>query len=112
MWVGLRAPLVSAVPGHPDKKAAAILMQMKDAAAYRFDAVALLDLGGRGVRELASDDNWVWGIAGPAPDAGDPFKLWRFPIEQLKPEAVITPAMIQSLPTSSEGLAVSWPPMS
>lgn len=112
VWVGLRAPLVSAVPGHPDKKAAAILMQMKDAAAYRFDAVALLDLGGRGVRELASDDNWVWGIAGPAPDAGDPFKLWRFPIEQLKPEAVITPAMIQSLPTSSEGLAVSWPPMS
>ncbi len=107
VWVGLRAPLVAAVPGHPDKRAAAVLMQMQDSTAYRFDAVALLDLGGRGVRELASDGNWIWGIAGPAPDADEPFELWRFPIEKLKPDAVITPTMVQSLPTSSEGLAVS-----
>ena len=107
IWIGLRAPLLP----HPRKKKApglALLMHLKGLDAYAFDKVAALDMGGRGVRELAyTNDGWVWVIAGPPQDLKEPFQLWRFAVERLGANEIIKPERVHGdLPTSSEGLAV------
>lgn len=102
VWAGLRSPLVESAEG----ASKAVLMRMVDLDRFEFDAAALLDLGGRGVRELAESGEWIWGIAGPAQDSDAEFALWRFPKSELKPGAVIVPETVRALPTSSEGLAV------
>jgi hypothetical protein len=111
LWVGLRAPLLGKHPGDPGRKDLAILLHMKARKSYVFDRVALLDMGGRGVRDLAISDAWVWVIAGPPADVPEgvtvPFELRRFPADALSKTDVIEPERIDpDLPTSSEGLAV------
>lgn len=111
VWVGLRAPLLGKHPAEPEKKDLAILLHMKNQKSYVFDRVAVLDMGGRGVRDLAVSDGSVWVIAGPPEDLADgvtvPFELRRFPVDVLSRSDVIEPDLIApDLPTSSEGLAL------
>ena len=105
VWVGLRSPLLppASVGGGNDM---AILLRMKDLDDYTFDAAALVDLGGTGIRELAVHNGWVFGIAGPAEDSRVDFRLWKVPVGELLPAATLTPTFIESLPTSAEGLAI------
>jgi len=82
------------------------LRQAGDADRFVFDAVVLVDLGGRGVRELTLDGDTVWGIAGPPEDATVDFELWRLPATALLPAARLRGERVTLLPTSSEGLAI------
>jgi len=107
VWIGLRAPLLPAHPSQPGKRNLAILLHMKDLAAYTFDRVAFVDLGGRGVRDLSSDATSIWVIAGPPEDRTEPFELRRFPKSALGAAQVIDSELIGALPPSSEGLAIS-----
>ena len=99
IWMGMRSPLVPL-----DDKNLAILLHLKDINSYQFDRVALLDLGGRGIRELTLWQNYLWGIAGEPEDSLDNFVLWQFPVELLESETIIEPKIVRSLPPSSEGL--------
>jgi hypothetical protein len=101
LWIGLRSPLVSI-----DKKNYAILLHLKNLDRYQFDEVALLNLEGRGIRELILDGDTIWGIAGGPEDNTDNFALWQFPLEELKANGMIEPKIDRSLPASSEGLAI------
>jgi len=107
VWIGLRAPLLSAHPSQPEKKNLAILLHMKDPTAYAFDRMAFVDLGGRGVRDLSADAMSIYVIAGPPGDRTEPFELRRFPKSALNKTDVINAEFIQPLPSSSEGLAIS-----
>ena len=107
VWIGLRAPLLSAHPSQPEKKHLAILLHMKDLTAYTFDRVAFVDLGGRGVRDLSSDATSIWVIAGPPEDRTEPFELRRIRKSALDQAQVIDSEFIRALPPSSEGLAIS-----
>lgn len=119
IWIGLRAPLLPEDPKEKGRSNLAMLLHLKDLQHYRFDRVALLDLGGRGIRELAyTDDGVVWVIAGPPHDLGKteskkpwqdkkaPFQLMRFHAAELNTNKIIVPEQLQDLPLSSEGLAV------
>lgn len=99
IWMGMRSPLVTV----EDKKLA-ILLHLKNINSYQFDRVAVLDLGGRGIRELTLWQNDLWGIAGGPEDGLDNFVLWQFPIELLESNKIIEPQIVRPLPTSSEGL--------
>jgi hypothetical protein len=107
IWVGLRAPLVGGLPGDSEHRDLAILLRMKGIDNWTFDRVALLDLDGRGIRELAADAAHVWVIAGPAGDHEVPFQLRRFAAAALDNAQVITSELIEVLPSSSEGLAIA-----
>ena len=98
VWVGLRAPIV-------DGKAV-LLRQIADRSSFQFDAIAMMDLGGRGIRELTLSEGSIWGIGGPAADGPQKHTLWHFPVSALQPGATITPNQITTLPTSSEGLVI------
>ena len=121
IWIGLRAPLLPKHPNDDERRNLAMLLHLKSLDQYAFDRVALLDLGGRGVRDLAyTDDGVVWVIAGPPQDLGKkkaeetlrdgkgPFRLMRFRAEELNANKIILPEEHQTedLPHSSEGLAV------
>jgi len=106
-WIGLRAPLLAQHPHHPEDEQLALLLHLKDLTAYAFSGIAFLDLGGRGVRELAFRSGEVWVIAGPAPDQVEPFQLWRFAASQLSHGTIINPKLVATLPASAEGLAVT-----
>ncbi len=121
IWIGLRAPLLPKHPNDDGRRNLAMLLHLKTLDQYEFDRVALLDLGGRGVRELAyTDDGVVWVIAGPPQDLGTkqaeetpqdgkwPFRLMHFRAEELNTNKIIVPEEHQTegLPPSSEGLAV------
>ena len=107
VWVGLRSPLlpVTTKAGDTDM---AILMRLRGRDSFKFDAVALVDLGGDGIRGLAFSDGWVYGVAGPSNYREGTFKQWKFRSEELKPEAEIRPNVLVSLcaKTSAEGLVV------
>lgn len=111
LWIGLRAPLLSRHPSHPEETDLAILLHMKDLDAYVFDRVALLDMDGRGVRDLTVSEDSVWLIAGPPEDLPEgaeiPFQLRRFDVSALSRKEIIEPELIDpDLPTSSEGLVI------
>ncbi|EXI74654.1 MAG TPA: DUF3616 domain-containing protein [Candidatus Accumulibacter phosphatis] len=121
IWIGLRSPLLPRpTQAKGGRHGLAVLMHLKGLDAYSFDKVAALDLGGRGIRELAYADGWVLVIAGPPqdlkeeddlkkwPDGKGPFRLMRFRAKELEAERVIVPGEEQAadLPISSEGLAV------
>lgn len=106
VWLGLRAPLLPKHPGQPERKKLAMLLRLKNLERYQFDRVALLDMGGRGIRELTVADNTVWLIAGPPEDRPEPFELRSFPKSALNSKEVIEPDLVETLPTSSEGLAL------
>ncbi len=101
VWLGLRSPLISL-----EGKAWATLLKMKNLNQYQFEQVVLLDLEGRGVRELTKEGNSIWGIAGGPEDEKDNFVLWKLPIGKLKPNAKVRPEIVRTLPASSEGLAI------
>ena len=107
VWVGLRSPLlpVTSEAGDADM---AILLRLRGHDRFKFDAVALVDLGGDGIRSLAFSDGWVFGIAGPSDYREGDSKLWKFPSHKLEPEAEIKPKVLVSLSatTSPEGLVV------
>ena len=77
VWVGLRSPLLPVTSGAGNTDMA-ILMRMRGRDSFKFDAVALVDLGGNGIRGLAFSDGWVFGIAGPSNYREGAFKLWKF----------------------------------
>ena len=99
IWMGMRSPLVPL-----EGKNLAILLHLKDINRYQFDRVVLLDLGGRGIRELTLWQNYLWGIAGGQEDNLENFVLWQFPLELLESETIIEPKIVRFLPPSSEGL--------
>ncbi len=99
IWLGMRSPLVTL-----DNKDLAILLHLQDINNYQFDRVTLLDLAGRGIRELTLWQNYLWGIAGGPEDGLDNFVLWRFPLELLQSNKIVQPEIVRSLPPSSEGL--------
>jgi hypothetical protein len=101
VWLGLRSPLASL-----EDKTWAILLKLENLNEYRFEQAVLLDLQGRGIRELTKNGNLIWGIAGGPEDEKNNFVLWKLPIKNLKPNAKVRPEIVQSLPASSEGLAI------
>lgn len=101
VWVGLRSPQVTL-----NSKNLAILMRMTNSNKYQFDGVALMDLDGRGIREMTLKGDEVWGIAGGPQDGADRFVLWKIKANLLKPEATLKPEIVSELPDSSEGLAI------
>jgi hypothetical protein len=107
VWVGLRAPLVAELPNDSEHRDLAILVRMKRRDAWTFDRVALLDLDGRGIRELAAYGKHIWVIAGPAGDRRAPFQLRRFAATALDSAQVITSELIEVLLPSSEGLVIA-----
>lgn len=100
VWVGLRSPLVTL-----DGKTWAVLLRLERPDVLVFDQAVLLDLGGRGVRELTLDGDWLWGIAGGPGDADNNFVLWKLRLGELQPDARLHPRIVHNLPESSEGLA-------
>lgn len=104
LWIGLRAPLVQglgvmlrAAPVEPGVKR------------LGFDGIALIDLRGQGVRELARAGGFVWGIAGSAADSQDRSHLFRIRTERLANGNVIGDTQMVAggeLPPTAEGLIV------
>ncbi|AFZ36961.1 hypothetical protein Sta7437_3460 [Stanieria cyanosphaera PCC 7437] len=101
VWLGLRSPLVNY-----QGKNWTILLHLTNLNQFQFDSVALLDLQGRGIRDLTFKNNFIWGIAGGPEDDLDNFFLWQFPVKSLQANAMIEPKTIQSLPSFAEGLAI------
>jgi hypothetical protein len=113
IWLGLRAPLLPADPRDSTRKDLAILLRWTGLPAspnqfkgLRIDQIAVLDLGGFGVREMVRVNGTIWGISGPPQDSSVPFRLWRFNVTELKPGAFIKPHIVRDLATSAEGLAI------
>lgn len=100
VWIGLRAPLVSYAG-----KTWAALLRLERPDVLGFDQALLLDLGGRGVRELTLAGDWLFGIAGGPGDAEENFVLWKIQLSDLQPDAQVHPQILRALPNSSEGLA-------
>ena len=100
VWIGLRSPLVSYAG-----KTWAALLRLERPDVLGFDQAMLLDLGGRGVRELTLAGDWLWGIAGGPGDAENNFVLWKVKLGDLQPDAQLHPQILRPLPNSSEGLA-------
>lgn len=105
VWIGLRAPLLPIHPLRPEARDLAILLRLDDLTAFRANRAALLDLDGRGVRDLALAGDWVYVIAGPSEDRSERFQLRRFNRTALDEDGVIATEFVAWLPTSSEGLA-------
>jgi uncharacterized protein DUF3616 len=101
LWVGLRAPLSGG---------RAILLRVAPPTAtgdLTFDGVATVDLGGRGLRELAASEHWLYAIGGPVQDGGES-SLWRMPAAALRNGARITDAdrVRDTLPGNAEALVL------
>lgn len=95
LWLGFRAPLV-------DGKA--VLVRLARIDQFRFDVLALVDLGGQGIRELAPRTRALLAIAGPSADAPTPAALWKL-TPRFDPANYFEPALVRKdLPTSSEGM--------
>lgn len=96
LWLGLRSPLVNG--------RAVLLRLVPGFAELRFDSVALLNLEGRGIRELALDGDRLFGVAGPPLDVDEPFFLFRAALPGGGEPAV--EILRRDLLSSSEGLLV------
>lgn len=106
VWIGLRSPLLATYPSDPKRRDLAILLRLKDLKSFTIDRIALLDLNGRGVRELTVAGDEVWVIAGPSDDRDEPFQLRHFSAQALADNAIIDTRLARQLPSSSEGLAI------
>jgi hypothetical protein len=99
VWVGLRRPRAD---GN-----AVLLRMTPELDRLRFDGVALLAVGDRGVRGLAADSGWMWAIIGPAADRPETSSIWRTPVTSVVPGALVSGETVYDrLPPSSEGLLV------
>jgi len=104
LWLGLRAPqvqgyavLLRVAPSKPGDKRLA------------FDGIAAIALRGKGIRELAAEPGWVWGIAGSAADGREKSQLFRFKAERLQSGNVIGDVELLAggeLPPNAEALIV------
>ncbi len=101
VWVGLRKPQVTLAG-----KTWSVLLRIENLQRTRFDQVVLLDLQGRGIRELALDGDSLWGIAGGPLEDQENFVLWRVPARDLQPDALLQPEIVRALPPLAEGLAL------
>lgn len=107
VWVGLRAPLLPKDPNGSASENLAILLRMTSPSRFKFDRASFLDLGGRGVRELAVHGEWLYLIAGPAHDQAGKFQLLRVGVADLEPGRTITPSVVAAeVDASAEGLAL------
>lgn len=97
IWVGLRSPLI-------DGKA--VLLRKDKETKFKFDAIALIELSGHGIRDLAFKSNKLWGIAGPSYDSNREHRLWHIDANLLKDGAELRPTVKRELPSYSEGLAI------
>ena len=86
-WLGLRTPLV---------EGRAVMLRMA-ARGLSFDQVRLLDLGGRGIRELAFEGGKIVGIAGPTDDSAGEFNRFELTDD-------LAARLDVALPPFSEGL--------
>jgi len=96
VWLGLRTPLVEG--------RAVLLRLTPDLEQLRFDAVALADLAGRGVRELAVRGGMLAGIAGDRGDGDAPSRLWQVSLSDVRDGATLAPSWGEVLPGDAEGL--------
>lgn len=101
-WLGLRAPVVA------DRGAAMVRLaeDFLSASALSLDAVAWVSLPDQqAIRALHSDGDALLGIAGAVADAaGSHSTLWRAPMAELQPGALLSVEALGLLPPSSEGL--------
>jgi hypothetical protein len=104
LWLGLRAPLVQGL---------AVLLRAAPAKAggkrLGFDGIALVDLRGNGIRELANSPGVIWGIAGTTADGKEKSRLFRLPVDRLQSGSVIGGVELVAgaeLPPTAEGLIV------
>ena len=61
VWIGLRSPLLPVASWSGDDYMA-IMLRMKDLDEYAFDAAALVDLDGFGIRELTVNNGHIFGL--------------------------------------------------
>lgn len=99
VWLGLRRPRVGS---------RAVLVRMTAGLdEMRWDAVALLEVGDRGLRALTVHQDSVWAVIGPVAGADPRSWLWRAPRSALKAGAVVTgEVMADHLPPAAEGLLI------
>ena len=98
LWLGLRAPLA--------ENRAILLRLVEGVSRLQFDRVVLLDLEGRGIRDLALAGDQLYGLAGPQEDSVAPFALFRGAAALLGGGATAVEILRRDLVTSSEGLLV------
>jgi len=102
LWIGLRRPRVNGRP--------VLLRLTAGLDELRFDGVASLNVGDRGVRALALREDQVWAVLGPTPEATDSSTLWRAPAADIVPGALVRGEIVaDGLPPSSEGLVIDPP---
>ncbi|MGH7788556.1 MAG: DUF3616 domain-containing protein [Candidatus Binatia bacterium] len=100
IWFGVRSPVL---------QGKAFVLRLKSVKALQFDAIASLDLGGAGVRDMAAANGWLWVLAGPAADRAENGTLWKLPAASLTNGAELSPQQVTTavpLPPFSEGLAI------
>jgi len=98
IWLGLRGPTVDG---------RAVLLRLAGDGDLGFDAVATLDLGGDGVRDLTVAGGSLWILAGPSPDVMSRGSLWRVPAAAVVDGAALRPTrVLASLPPFSEAIAL------
>lgn len=99
VWLGLRAPVA--------EDSAILLRLTAGLKELRFDRVALLSLGGRGIRELAVDGDDLYGIAGPQEDATEAFALFSVDLGSVQAGGRVSAEILrEDLLTSSEGMFI------
>lgn len=99
IWFGLRSPVL---------EGKAFVLRLKGLTELQFDAIASLDLGGFGVRDMAAANGWLWVLAGPAADVKENATLWKLPAASLTNGAELSPQQVATapLPPYAEGLAI------
>ncbi len=98
LWLGLRRPLLDG--------RAVLLRVATGADRVRFDAVATVSLGPRGLRDAAVDGATLLLLAGPVEDGPELFTLEALPLDALVPGATLTPASKgRTLPRGAEAIA-------
>jgi hypothetical protein len=100
IWVGLRSPLV-------DGKA--VLLRLRDLTKLQFDGIALVDLGGFAVRDLAAARGALWVLAGPMADEAAAGSVWTVPVKDVTNGAQLSgrrETEFAPLPPFAEGLAI------
>jgi hypothetical protein len=101
VWLGLRSPLVD---DH-----AVLLRHDVGAAALRFSDARLVATGGAGIRGLARDGHWIYGLSASPDTKVRPFMLWRFPAAALVGAATDGPIRVEEVAevaTRSEGVGI------
>jgi hypothetical protein len=100
IWLGLRGPRLD------DR---AVLLRLAALDQLRFDGIALVDLGGFGVRDLAAAGESLWILAGPTADLSEPGQIWRTGVRAIRSGVVAKPervTQVDPLPPFSEALAI------